>query len=93
MARKLNVERMKRYRLRTMTEPDRSIVLTAQEMEAHEDYSTKWVYADDWVEPPRSVQWFDQVRAFCQAKGIRASLMVQENDQDMSWTLTWEPSR
>lgn len=85
----MNVERMKRYRKRTMTAPPATYVLTSQEREEVAAWESSWIRNDPEPHTPPLVEWRRQVEAYCKAKGLRLEMTAQENRLDMSATLRW----
>ena len=80
--RTVDPERARRYRLRTMTVPERAYYLSAQEAEQMEEWGRAWMYdREDPARQPPVHDWEARVRKYAKAQGFHPSFTVQEDHQ------------
>lgn len=92
---KLRVDRMRRYRIRTLPRPDSKITLSLRELDDQDRWTQAWQRnLEGGLDYPRGLEWQDSVLRYCKAKGLgHPTLTVLEDPADFSYTISWEEPR
>ena len=84
----MNTDRMRRYRLRTLTPPPRSFRATRADIEDAAKWVRQWERGEDPPDPPLT-RWRSEVAAYAAAKGLRHEFTAEDH-VDGSITLRWQ---